>query len=83
MLEYAPGGLLFEICEDVVQMGENTARVFFKEIINAVDFMHKQGISHRDIKLENILLDNALNIKIADLGFATTNQGMLESYKGT
>jgi serine/threonine protein kinase len=64
-------------------MGENNARVFFKEIITAVDFMHKQGISHRDIKLENILLDNSLNIKIADLGFATTNQGMLESYKGT
>lgn len=35
--------------------------------------MHKQGISHRDIKLENILLDNSLNIKIADLGFATTS----------
>jgi serine/threonine protein kinase len=41
VLEYAPGGLLFEICEDLGLLGENNARVFFKEIVTAVDFMHK------------------------------------------
>lgn len=35
------------------------------------------------MKLENILIDQFLNIKIADFGFATENPGLLESYKGT
>jgi len=45
--------------------------------------MQSQGVSHRDLKLENILVDEELTIKIADFGFATENQGLLESYKGT
>jgi serine/threonine protein kinase len=45
--------------------------------------MQSNSITHRDLKLENILIDQSLNIKIADFGFATENPGMLESYKGT
>lgn len=83
MLEYVAGGLLFEICQDLGSLGEDAARVFFKEILTSIEFMQSQSISHRDLKLENILVDQALTIKIADFGFATENPGMLESYKGT
>lgn len=83
VLEYAPGGLLFEITEDLGSVGEDQARVMFREMLDAVNFMHKQGVWHRDLKLENVLVDENLNIKLADLGFASCQQGLLDSYKGT
>lgn len=43
----------------------------FKKILQGVDYLHKTGIAHRDLKLENIIIDKERNIKIIDFGFAT------------
>lgn len=83
VLEYIAGGLLFEVCQDLGPLGEDCSRVFFKELVEAIDFMQTMSISHRDLKLENILIDQSLSIKVADFGFATENPGLLDSYKGT
>ena len=65
-------------------LGEEGGRFFFKQMINALDYMHSKKISHRDLKLENILIDRDLNLKIADFGYASFNRtDLLSSYRGT
>ena len=50
---------------------ESTCRKFFKQIVEGFDYLHQKGIAHRDIKLDNILIEeNTKMIKIIDFGFA-------------
>lgn len=52
-------------------MKEPVCRRFFKQITEAFDYLHERGIAHRDIKLDNILIeDKTFMIKIIDFGFA-------------
>ena len=52
-----------------------TARHFMRQIVDAVRYMHsskdgKPPIVHRDLKLENIIVDDRNNVKIIDFGFS-------------
>ena len=52
---------------------EKIIKEFFKQIFSAMGYLHRNHMAHRDIKLENILLDNNKTIKIIDFGFGMYN----------
>ena len=72
VLEYASGGELFDYILNHRYLKDNTARKLFAQLVSGVGYLHKKGIVHRDLKLENLLLDRNRNIIITDFGFANT-----------
>lgn len=72
VLEYASGGELFDYILNHRYLKDNSARRLFSQLISGVGYLHKRGIVHRDLKLENLLLDRNRNIIITDFGFANT-----------
>lgn len=69
-MELAPGGDLFDRLISGGAVPEDVARPFFAQLVSAVDFCHARGVAHRDIKLENVLLDGSGRIKLSDFGLA-------------
>ena len=72
ILEYASGGELFDFILNHRYLKDNNARRLFAQLVSGVGYLHKKGIVHRDLKLENLLLDRNRNIIITDFGFANT-----------
>ncbi|KAF2470981.1 Pkinase-domain-containing protein [Lindgomyces ingoldianus] len=72
ILEYASGGELFDYILNHRYLKDGAARRLFAQLISGVGYLHKKGIVHRDLKLENLLLDRNRNIIITDFGFANT-----------
>ncbi|GAA6215832.1 NUAK family SNF1-like kinase 2 [Lates japonicus] len=75
VMEYASRGDLYDYICDKRRITEREARHFFRQIVSAVHYCHQNGIVHRDLKLENILLDGNGNVKIADFGLSNLYHG--------
>lgn len=72
VLEYASGGDLFEYILQHKYLKEDYAKKLFAQLVSGVDYMHTKGYVHRDLKLENLLLDKHKNIIISDFGFVNS-----------
>ena len=68
VMELCPGGDLLNYVRKRRKLNEKYAKFVFKQIMEGLAYLHDNGVVHRDIKLDNILLDGHGNIKIADFG---------------
>eukprot|EP00268_Persea_americana_P033295 TRINITY_DN32989_c0_g2_i2.p1 TRINITY_DN32989_c0_g2~~TRINITY_DN32989_c0_g2_i2.p1 ORF type:complete len:292 (+),score=48.31 TRINITY_DN32989_c0_g2_i2:134-1009(+) len=75
VMEYAAGGELFERICNAGRFSEDEARFFFQQLISGVSCCHSMQICHRDLKLENTLLDgsSAPRLKICDFGYSKSS----------
>ena len=71
VMEYAPGGELFELIANKGKVSEHEARSYFQQLVSCLEYCHNRGIAHRDLKPENILLDETRKqVKVADFGLS-------------
>jgi serine/threonine protein kinase len=71
LMDYVNGGQLLHYIVKRQKLSEQHSRQFSRQIVSALDYMHRNSIVHRDLKIENILIDRAgRNIKIIDFGLS-------------
>lgn len=70
IFEYISGVQLLDLVIQKGALSEKTSRRFFRQISSAVTYIHSNKIAHRDLKIENILVDEHGSIKIIDFGLS-------------
>ncbi|XP_014485927.1 PREDICTED: testis-specific serine/threonine-protein kinase 3-like [Dinoponera quadriceps] len=70
VMEYAQNGSLFDVIRRDIYIDELRSRRWFRQLLEAIDYCHERGVVHRDIKCENLLMDQQFNVKLSDFGFA-------------
>ncbi|XP_069866068.1 maternal embryonic leucine zipper kinase isoform X3 [Dipodomys merriami] len=75
VLEYCPGGELFDYIISHDRLSEEETRIVFRQIVSAVAYVHSQGYAHRDLKPENLLFDEYHKLKLIDFGLCAKPKG--------
>lgn len=78
IMEFARNGSLLDIIRKERYIEEEKARQWFGQLVSAIDYCHQKTVVHRDIKCENLLLNEAFEIKLSDFGFARKHAGMID-----
>ena len=83
--ELCSGGELFDYLSEKGRLAENEVRLLFGQLCLAIAYVHEKGIVHRDLKLENVLLDERCRVKLGDFGFTREFERgtLLETFCGT
>ncbi|XP_055594699.1 testis-specific serine/threonine-protein kinase 3-like [Uranotaenia lowii] len=69
-MDFCRYGDLLQRIQERGKLSESKSRMFFRQLVSAVHYMHKQGFCHRDIKCENVLLSSPTHLKLSDFTFA-------------
>ncbi|XP_074342675.1 CBL-interacting serine/threonine-protein kinase 4-like [Apium graveolens] len=88
VIELAKGGELFTKLLARGRLSESTCRKYFQQLVFTVHFCHQNGVVHRDLKPQNLLLDGYGNLKVSDFGLSALPEqirgdGMLHTACGT
>mmetsp|Transcript_62919 Transcript_62919/g.150547 ORF Transcript_62919/g.150547 Transcript_62919/m.150547 type:complete len:926 (+) Transcript_62919:90-2867(+) len=70
VMEYCAGGHLEDYISPNRPMSEAAASFYFSQLLNGLLYCHGKGVAHRDLRVENLMLDNKGNLKITDFGHA-------------
>ncbi|KAE9402541.1 Pkinase-domain-containing protein [Gymnopus androsaceus JB14] len=83
--ELCSGGELFDYLAEKGRLSEDETRFLFGQLCLAVAYLHEKGIVHRDLKLENVLLDERCRVKLGDFGFTREfeRRVLMETFCGT
>lgn len=71
VMEYCEGGDIMNYIISKGRLSENESLKFFHQLINALFYLHSQSIAHRDVKIDNLLLDSNKDLKLIDFGLST------------
>ncbi|KAL6282474.1 hypothetical protein ACE6H2_013403 [Prunus campanulata] len=87
VMEYVRGGELFNKVAKG-RLKEVVARKYFQQLISAVGFCHARGVYRRDLKPENLLLDENGDLKVSDFGLSAVSDeirqdGLFHTFCGT
>lgn len=88
-LEYLPGGSIARLLYNLGALPEVTVRAYLIQILKGLDYLHNNGIIHRDLKGANILLDSKGKAKLSDFGCSKqyivgdSESGFITSVKGS
>jgi len=84
IMEYAPHGDFFDF---IINYGdkwdEKLARTYFRQLIEGLEYLHQNGVSHMDLKLENLLLGKDYTLKIVDFDLSHFETDLRVISKGT
>jgi serine/threonine protein kinase len=85
ILEYCSQGDLFSHIVAEGMFAEHRARLIFRQIAEALNYIHSKDIAHRDIKPDNILIDREFSAKLADFGLChvTSSKHLLQTPCGS
>ncbi|KAG2004580.1 CAMK/CAMK1 protein kinase [Coprinopsis cinerea AmutBmut pab1-1] len=83
--ELCCGGELFDYLVEKGRLSEEETKIIFGQLCLAVAYLHETGIVHRDLKLENVLLDERCRVKLGDFGFTREYErgSLMETFCGT
>lgn len=75
VLDHARGGDILKLIDTIGIFPERLARTYFRQLIDSIEYLHKNEVAHRDIKPENIMLDGDYCLRLADFGCANKYTG--------
>lgn len=70
LMEYAPAGSMKTVVQNFGALNEKVTRLYTKQILTGLAFLHSKGIIHNDLKASNVLVDNEAIVKLTDFGFS-------------
>jgi serine/threonine protein kinase len=70
VLEYCPGGDLGQMLRRERYFDENRSKLYVAQVLLAIEYLHEKDIIYRDLKPDNIVIDDSGNARLTDFGLS-------------